>query len=485
MGSFIIVIVYFAITLGIGFYMVKKQSSTAEFFVAKRGLNWYLVIPLLFAELIAGAGTVGNASDAFRYGLSSAWVNWGMCVGVFLVLLFCAKFYRIAGSKFGVMSVPAAYGERFDQKTRIVLMVILVLVYGMLFAMQPAASAAVLTPMLGIDRIVVAWVMAIFFIVLTITGGMKGLAWMNVLHSIVMYVGLGVVCFVCIKAVGGFGNIAAVLHSTDATTNFLRVDQPSLNAALASAFGTAVSFFAAATLVSVIFGSINMHHINKGCITAAILVIIFAFFPAFIGITGKVAVMTGLLPADTAGGGILYTMANYNGVVFGGLASMGVLAAILSTAPGLLLVVTTMLSRDFFRLIKKEASDKEELNFARICMVVVGILATFLGLKATSILGQMMGAFQVRAIAGFALVLGILWGRVTSAAAFWSMLIGGIIAAVWHFSGGWFGLAPLWPSLLVGMPILIILTLVAKNPIDPKWTRYREALAEAEADGSL
>jgi SSS family solute:Na+ symporter len=471
--------------MGIGFYMLKRQSSTAEFFVAKRGLTWVLIIPLLFAEMIAGAGTVGSASDAFRYGISSGWVNWGMCLGTLLVIIFCGKFYRVSGAKFGVMSCPGAYGERFDRKTRITLMVILVLVYGMMYAMQPNAAAAILTPMVGADRVLIAWLMAAFFIVLTITGGMKGLAWMNVIHSMVMYIGLAVVCYLSVKTVGGLGNIADVIHSTEATTNFLRIDQPSFNSALATAVGTGVSFFAAATIVSVILGSVNMHHVNKGCIIAAVAVMVFAFFPALIGVSGKVAVMTGLLPANTAGAGILYTMANYNGVLAGGLASMGVLAAILSTAPALLLVVTTMISRDFYRIIKKDVSDKEELNFSRICVVVLGVVATFLGLKATSILGQLMGAFQIRAIAGFALVVGLLWGRVTSTAAFWSMMVGGIVAAVWHFSGGWFGMAPLWPSLIVGVPILFILTLVAKDPVDAKWTRYREALAEAEADGTL
>lgn len=473
MSNALWVLLYFAITAGIGIYMLKKSSGVSEFFVAKKGLSWVLIIPLLFAEMIAGAGTVGNAGDAFKYGISAVWMNWGMSIGVIFVLLTVTVFYRVMSNKKGVISVPEAFKHRFDQKTRLVMMAILVLVYIMLFAMQPIAAASILSPMLGMSKMTLVWIMGILFVLLTVTGGMKGLAWMNVLHSAVMYIGLGVVAYVSVKAAGGLGHMQAVLPA-----GYFAFDKPSISTVIGTALGTCLSYACASTVVATIFGGETFKDIKKGFYGAAIAVAIFAVFPALIGMAAKV-----VMP-KAASASVLYTMANASGNLYGVLAAMGVLAAILSTAPALLLITATMVSRDFYRIIKPEATEKQEMSFARIAMVVLGLAATFMGMNATSILAGLVGAFNIRAIAGLTLAVAIFWPRVDSRAAFWAMLVGGILAGVWHFSGNPYGISSLWPSLAAGVPILVVLTLLAKKPESDGHVAYKEALAEYHADGA-
>jgi len=468
-----VVLLYFAITTGIGVYMMKKQSTLAGYFVAKKDLGPLLIIPLLFAEIIAGAGTVGNAAQAFNFGISSVWVNWGMSIGCLVVMLTAGKFYRVIGNKFNAVSVPQVYKARFDAKTRIVLMVVLVLVYAILFAMQPVAAGHILSPLLGVDHTMITWLLGILFITLCITGGMKGMAWMNALHTIVMYIGLGTVCFVAIKFAGGLGAVKAAVPDT-----FFRMDQPDLLTMAGWVIGTALSFFAASVLIAGIFGAKDVKTYRTGFTWAAILTLIFAMFPALIGVVGRA-----IMP-DAASGSILYLVASALGPTFTILASMGILAAIMSTGPALLLLTTTMLSEDLYALLKPKADEKQRLMFSRIAMAVLGLLATYFGMHAGSILGQMAGAFQIRAIAGLVLLVAIFWPRVDSRAAFWSILCGGLVAAVWHFSGNPY-CTSLWPSLAVGVPILLVLTLMAPKPVSDGYAVYQEALKEVEAAGKL
>lgn len=467
------ILAYFAIVTGIGFYMVNKQNSLAGYFVAKKDLGPLLIIPLLFAEIIAGSGTVGNAAQAFQFGISAVWVNWGMSIGCLVVMVLAAKFYRVIGNKFNSVSVPQVYWARFDTKTRMVMMFVLVLVYAILFAMQPVAAGNILAPLLGCDKTMITWALGILFIILCITGGMKGMAWMNAVHTIVMYVGLGTVCYVAVKAAGGLGHMQAVLPSS-----FFRWDQPDLQTMLGWVIGTALSFFAASVLIAGVFGAKDENSYKKGFTWAGILTLIFALFPALIGMAGKV-----IMP-KAASGSILYLVAAKMGPGFAVLASMGVLAAILSTAPSLLLLTSTMLSEDVYAIFKPNADEKQRLQFSRIAMAVVGLVATYFGMHAGSILAQMAGAFQIRAIAGLVLLVAIFWPRVDSRAAFWSILVGGLVAAVWHFAGNPY-CTSLWPSLGIGVPILIILTLLAPKPVSDGYTVYQEALAEAEAAGKL
>ncbi|KUG03427.1 hypothetical protein ASZ90_019215 [hydrocarbon metagenome] len=467
------VLAYFAITTGIGIYMMRQKSTLAGYFVAKKDLGPMLIIPLLFAEIIAGAGTVGNAAQAFKLGMSAVWVNWGMSIGCLVVMLTAAKFYRVIGNKVNAVSVPQIYNARFDAKTRMVMMVVLVLVYAILFAMQPVAAGNILSPLLGVDKTMITWFLGCLFIVLCITGGMKGMAWMNALHTIVMYVGLGTVAFFAVKWAGGLENMQAALPGT-----FFQFDQPDLLTMAGWVLGTVLSFFAASVLIAGIFGATNERAYKYGFSFAALLTFIFALFPAIIGVVGAV-----MLP-EAEGGSILYTVANSLGPVFAVLASMGILAAILSTGPALLLLTSTMLSEDVYQVFKKGASDEERLRFSRISMAVLGIAATYFGMHAGSILGQMAGAFQIRAIAGLVLLVAIFWPRVDSRAAFWSILVGGLVAAVWHFAGNPY-CTSLWPSLAVGVPILLILTFMAPKPISDGYALYQEAIKEQEAQGGI
>lgn len=466
----LLVLSYFALTACIGLIMMRKKSSIADFFVAKKGLTTFLIVPLLFAEMIAGAGTVGNAATAFKIGLSSVWVNWGMSIGCILVFLIAVKTYRAFGLKYGAISVPQVYLRRFDAKTRLVMMVILVTVYLIIFAMQPVAAAGIMGPLLGLDKVMLTWIVGAVFIFLTLTGGMKGLAWMNVLHSLVMYIGLGVVCYVSVKTAGGLGHMQAVLPA-----KMFSFNQPNMLTVIGWVLGTALSFFAASTVVVVIFGAKSTAALKSGILWASGLVFIFALFPALIGVAGKV-----LMPTASANS-ILYQVANSLGPVYAIMASMGILAAILSTAPALLLICTTMLTQDMVRVLKPDISEKGQMKWARIMTIVLGLTATYLGMQATSILAQMAGAFQIRAIAGLVLAVAVFWPRVDSRAAFWSMLIGGTVAAVWHFAGNPY-CTSLYPSLAVGVPILVVLTLMAKKPVADGYVSYLKAIEETAGD---
>ena len=103
------------------------------------------------------------------------------------------------------------------------MMITLVLVYAILFAMQPVAAGNIVSPLLGVDKTMITWILVILFIILCITGGMKGMAWMNALHTIVMYVGLGSVAYVSVKWAGGFAGLQAKLPAT-----YFQMNQPSL-----------------------------------------------------------------------------------------------------------------------------------------------------------------------------------------------------------------------------------------------------------------
>jgi SSS family solute:Na+ symporter len=466
MLSNVILISYLILTALIGAYFTKKNNSISQFFVAKRGLGTLFVIPIVFSEIIGGNATVGISEGAFQIGISSVWIIWAMCIGCLLFALYTSKFFYIMSEKMGAMSVPEAFANLFDQKTRFVVAFILLFVYFIISGLQPLAAAAILSPMFGLNMNIIAWFVSFYFILTTILGGRKGLAWINAIHAVVMYVGLGITAIYAIKYVGGFPSLQKELPET-----FFMFDQPNLANILATIIGTGLSFLVAPTLVSACFSAKSLKAAKRGSILGGLLVIPFVLFPAIIGIVAK-AVMPNIIAKNS-----LILMATAISPILTGVVSMAVIAAIFSTGPSLLLIASTIITRDIYiGIINNNSSNKRQLIVSRASILIFGVLSTYMGLQVTSIVSALSGAFQIRAIVGAVLLIALSWKRVNSKAVFWSMTIGGLVSAVWYFANNPFGISNLWPSLLFGLITLVIITLASKDKISSEHQRYNSII---------
>lgn len=169
-------------------------------------------------------------------------------------------------------------------------------------------------------------------------------------------------------------------------------------------------------------------------------------------------------------------MADSLGPIYSGILSMAIIAAIWSTGPTLLLIVSATMTKDLYLVVlRKNATEKQQLKFSYAVIIVAGILGTWLGMNGGSILDNMLGAFQIRSIVGIVLLAALVWPRVNGRAAFWSMLGGGATAALWFFAGDPWGIAPLWPGTLVCLVVLIPMTLTAREKISEGFMKYLEA----------
>lgn len=463
---------YIAITIVVSAIIARKGSgSSSQFLTAQGNLKWFFIAPLLFAEFMAGAATIGKAATGFTTGISAVWVNWGMSIGTILFIVFVARFYRAMHRKYGVLSVPEAFKFMFDQRCRMVMLVIIIVVYCFLYSSQPVSAAALLSPMLGADATVVAWCVSAIFIVVTLLGGMKGLAVLNLVHMVVMYGGLLWATAGSLGMVGGVEGLVSKLPSS-----YFDLFQPSVESTLANAVGIGISFFAAATMVTASISARSAKDMAIGSWITAAIVIPFAALPAIIGMCA-VIVMPQIDP-NTA----LFAMSNAQGEVVAGVVSMAIAAAIWSSAPAALLFCANTLVQDFFSVLKADATDGQKILFSKACIVVLGVISTWLGLNAASILGQLYAAFQIRSVVGVVLLVAMIWPRVTSTAAFWSMLGGGALAAIWHFAGNPLSIDPLWPACGFTIIVLVLMTLTSKEKVSPGYERYRSAMDALKAE---
>lgn len=458
---------YLALTAIVSLYFAKRaKQNTSAFYTASRSMPMIVVSALLFSEIIAGAGTIGNAANAYTGGLSTAvWANWGMALGCFLVAATVSKFYRAMSVGYGAMTIPEAFAVMFGQRVRTLMMFIVALVYVILYSSQATAASTILAPLFGVDEALTTWLFTAFFILIAIFGGMFGISWMGVVHTAVMFIGVLIVAVASVSRAGGMD----VLTSELPESFFSVIGEQPANT-LASALGTAISFLASSNVTSALFGAKSKRSANWGIVLAGIMVIPFAVLPALTGMCARVT-----LP-DISASSALFRMADSLGPVYSGILSMAIIAAIWSTGPTLLLIVSATMTKDLYLVaLRKNATEKQQLRFSYAVIIVAGIVGTWLGMNGGSILDNMLGAFQIRSIVGIVLLAALVWPRVNGRAAFWSMLGGGTTAALWFFAGNPWGVAPLWPGAMICFVVLIPMTMVAREKVSEGYSKYMEA----------
>ncbi|WP_298494822.1 sodium:solute symporter family protein [uncultured Algibacter sp.] len=139
------------------------------------------------------------------------------------------------------------------------------------------------------------------------------------------------------------------------------------------------------------------------------------------------------------------------------LVAAGGLAAALSTAAGLLLVISTSISHDLIKKqLKPDISDKGELNWARVAIFVAILIAGYFGINPPGFVAAVVAlAFGLAAASFFpAIILGIFDKRMNSQGAISGMIVGIVIMLFYMmkfklnmFGGGtsedwWFGTSP-------------------------------------------
>jgi cation/acetate symporter len=124
------------------------------------------------------------------------------------------------------------------------------------------------------------------------------------------------------------------------------------------------------------------------------------------------------------------------------LVAAGGLAAALSTASGLLLVIASSISHDlYYRLINRDASEKNRLLLGRVMIGVAVCVAGYFGIHPPGFVAQVVAfAFGLAASSFFPLIImGIFWKRATREGAIAGMIVGIVFTATYIINVKWFG----------------------------------------------
>ena len=203
----IIVFVVFVIcVVSLGLWKSRNEKSGEDYFLAGRGLKWWLIGFSLIAANISSEQFVGMSGNAASHvGLAIASYEW-MAAITLVVVAFCFLPYFL---KAGIYTMPEFLEYRYNQWARLIMAVSMLLIYMLLLGAVTYSGALTVNTMAGemgmkiVPSIAQAsLVIGIIAMVYVAAGGLKACAWADLIQGSALIVGGGVVMYFAFKMLG-------------------------------------------------------------------------------------------------------------------------------------------------------------------------------------------------------------------------------------------------------------------------------------------
>lgn len=185
--DYAVVIFYILLISFIGLFSGrKKKKSSSDYFLAGNSLPWYVIGSSFTAANISVEHFIGVVGAAFIYGICIAMSEWANVLSFTLLIWIFIPF--LMASK--VFSIPEFLEKRFNGTIRQIFAIVTLATN--IFAFLAAVlygGGIILQKMFGIDLLLAILLISAISGVWTTYGGLKSLAWMDLLTIIVMVVG--------------------------------------------------------------------------------------------------------------------------------------------------------------------------------------------------------------------------------------------------------------------------------------------------------
>ena len=529
--TIIIVGLTFAIYIGIAIW--SRASSTGEFYIAGRGVSPLANGMATAADWMSAASFLGMAGLISFMGRDGSVYLMGWTGGYVLLALLLAPYLR----KFGKFTVPDFIGERYYSTTARVVAVICALFVSFTYIVgQMQGVGVAFSSFLGVTReqgIIIGMAIVFFYAVL---GGMKGITYTQVAqYCVLIFAYMVPAIFISIEMTGNpipqiglmsevKGESISLLEKLDNLVTGLGFGKYT-----AASLSTIDAFCITAALM---IGTAGLPHVivrfftvprvrdaRKSAGWALLFIgILYTTAPAVAAFarTNMIQSVSEVPYADAPSwvknwekaGYLTFNDLNKDGVIqyvadektnefspsadimvlanpeianlpdwVVALVVAGGLAAALSTAAGLLLVISAAISHDLIKqTINPDITDKQELLIARISAGFAVVIAGLAGMNPPGFVAEVVAfAFGLAASSFFpAIFLGIFSKRTNRQGAIAGMIIGTLFTAIYII---YFTIAEVKPNepenwLLgisprgigfVGMLINFIITLVVSR----------------------
>ncbi|MCA6078729.1 sodium:solute symporter family protein [Fulvivirga sedimenti] len=438
-----IFVTYMLVMLGVGFFFLRKNKNSEDYYVGGRGMGAMHVGLSVVATDVGGGFSIGLGGLGFTMGISGSWMLFTGLLGAWLaaVLLIPTVSKLATAKKF--LTFPQLFGHYYSKRVALLAGVISAIGYVGFTSSQILAGAKLASAtFIALDMKTALLVMGVIAIVYTVMGGIKAVIYTDTIQWLILMGGL---IFIGLpmgySAIGGYDGIVSSVGP-----ELLSLQNIEWQTLVNWSVTIIPIWFVGMTLYQRIYACGDEKVAKKAWFIAGLFEWpIMAFMGVLLGLFARVAAEQGMFQAlgfsdpsaMDAEIGLPLLLRTILPVGLMGLMMSAYFSAIMSTADSCLMAASGNLQTDVFgKWLHSGKADRQVLRNSQWLTLLVGVLALILAAFMENVLNLMLYSYAFMVSGLFIPVIGALFmKRPSSLAAFMAMLTGGSITLVLILSG--------------------------------------------------
>jgi SSS family solute:Na+ symporter len=440
--DWLVLAIYFAFILGLGYYLKRFTKSQEDYFLAgRKNSAWVAGIAFLSANLGA-LELLGMTGNTYKYGMYVAHFYW---VGAIPAMLFLGLYMMPFYYSSRIHSVPGYLRLRFDERTRVLNGIAFGVMTLLVSGINLYAMALVLRTFLGWDWNVSMWVSALTVAFYVTLSGLMSAIFTEIIQFFLIWFGLFLVTILGVVEVGGVDQVLRNIPPSFGTLWSTSAD-PAQNgmaitwAGIVLGLGFVLSFGYWTTDFLVVQRAFSAKNLRAARMTPIIASFPKMAVPVIVVLTGLIALVLAKTPGSN------FTLLQDSGKINydstlpllilryypHGLIGLGVsalLAGFMAGQAGNISAFNTVWTYDVYRaIINRNASDTNLVwvgRFSTMVGVALSVVTAYWAKGFPSIMDYMQAIFSwVNAPLFATMLLGMFVVWITPAGAFWGLLAG-------------------------------------------------------------
>ncbi|MGO3271758.1 MAG: sodium/proline symporter PutP [Psychrobacter sp.] len=430
---------YFLVMIGIGIYAYFKQANDTEgYMLGGRNLGPAVTALSAGASDMSGWLLLGLPGYMYADGVVSVWIALGLTLGALLNYLIVAPRLRVYTEVAdNAITLPDYFANRFEDKSHM-LRVISALVIILFFTVYTAASLVgggkLFESSLNLSYSTGLWVTASVVVAYTLFGGFLAVSMTDFVQGVIMLFAMVIVPVVAFTDLGGVTATADAVRNID--TSLLNVTSGMTFIGIVSLMAWGLGYFGQPHIIVRFMAIRSVKDVPTARNIGMSWMVVSLIGSLMTGFAGRAYVQkTSMALDDPETIFLVFTQFLFHPLVSGFLLA-AILAAIMSTISSQLLVVSSSLTKDVYKLFfDRDAPEARQVLVGRVSVVIVALVAIFLASNPdSSVLNLVSNAWAgFGAAFGPLVIFSLTWRGMNRNGAVAGMVLGALTVILWIY----------------------------------------------------
>ncbi|WP_180542309.1 sodium/proline symporter PutP [Staphylococcus haemolyticus] len=479
--TYIMIAIYFIILLIIGYYGYKQATGNlSDYMLGGRSIGPYITALSAGASDMSGWMIMGLPGSVYSTGLSAIWITIGLTLGAYVNYLVVAPRLRVYTEVAGdAITLPDFFKNRLNDKENIIKIIsgLIIVIFFTLYTHSGFVSGGKLfESAFGLNYHFGLILVAVIVIAYTFFGGYLAVSITDFFQGVIMLIAMVMVPIVAMLQLNGWDTFSRVAEMKPTNMDLFR---GTTFLDIVSLFAWGLGYFGQPHII-VRFMSIKSHKMLPKARRLGISWMTVGLLGAVgVGLTGIAFIPDNHIKMDDPETLFIIMSQILFHPLVGGFLLAAILAAIMSTISSQLLVTSSSLTEDFYKLIRGEerakTHQKEFVLVGRLSVLVVAIVAIAIAWSPNDTILNLVGNAWAGFGASFSplVLFSLYWKKLTRAGAISGMVAGALVVIIWI---AWikplasineiFGMYEIIPGFIVSVIFTYVVSLLTQHPGD-------------------